>query len=140
MIRLFLLLALLLCAPIQLDCALMPNRGKQLFVWITDKRGVNVTVMTPPKREVLGEWNCCNPMYDFVSAVVERVKKGSKVRFTRHVMQDDYVPKTETLELFFPYAKQARYAFFDIGTITGFYRNSVTDFDLHEIVPSVPQS
>jgi hypothetical protein len=63
---------------------------------------------------------------------------AAKVRFTRYVMKDDYIPRTEKLELFFPYSKQAHYQFFDIGMITGFYRKSWKDFDPHELWPQIP--
>jgi hypothetical protein len=140
-LRLLSLLVLLACLPVELDSALMPNRGTQLFVLISGRdSGTHIIAMTPSKRDILGEWNCDSPTYDFVFAVVESAHDGSKVRFTRHVMKDDYTPRTENLELFFPYAKQASYSFFDIGSIMGFYRNSASDFDLHEIFPSMPHT
>jgi hypothetical protein len=132
--RLLALLLLFVCVPLQLNRALMPNRGKQLFVLISGtEHRTHIIAMIPSKRDVLGKWNCYNPTYDFVYAVVEPTDDGSKVQFTRYVMKDDYTPRTENLELVFPYAKQARFSFFDIGSIIGFYRNSPKDFDPHEI-------
>jgi hypothetical protein len=139
--RFFALLLLLAWAPVRLDCALLPNRGKQLFVLISGTEfGTHIIAMTPSKRDVLGGWNCHNPTYDFVYAVVESTQDGSKVQFTCYVMKDDYIPRTQNLALFFPYSKQAHFSFFHIGSIIGFYRNSPTDFDIHEIFPSMPHT
>ena len=140
-LRFLSLLLLLAGTPVHLDCALLPNRGKQLFVIISGtEHGTHIIAMTPSKRDVLGGWNCYNPTYDFVYAVVESTQDGSKVQFTRYVMKDDFIPRTQNLELFFPYSKQAQFSFFDIGSIIGFYRNAPTDFDIHEIFPSMPHT
>jgi hypothetical protein len=119
--------------------ALAPNRGKQLFVIVEKSPEVSVITMTPAERDILAHWNRYNPTYDFISAVVITVADGSKVRFTRYVMKSDYIPRVETVELFFPYTKQAQHHFFDIGTIIGFYRNSPEDFDAHELWPQIPK-
>ena len=116
----------------------VPNRGKQLFVLI-EAHGTHIIAMTPPTRPVIQEWNCCNPTYDFVSAVVQPTSEGSKVSFSRFVMGADYVPRTEYSTRVFPYTNQPRYRFFDAGYITGFYRNSVEDFDAREFLfPKTP--
>jgi hypothetical protein len=88
--------------------------------------------MTRDKRRLLQEWNPYNPTYDFVSAAVRRTSDGCEVAFTRFVMADDYVPRVEHSALVFPYARQARYKFFDIGSIAGVYRNSPRDINLRE--------
>jgi hypothetical protein len=108
---------------------LEPNRGIQLFVLIDGKdRSMHIIPVTPPQRSVVQRWHPGKGTYDFVSAVIrERSATGCKVFFTRYVMTDDYLPRTEHSELDFPYERQYRYAFFDIGFITGFYRNSVSD-------------
>jgi hypothetical protein len=85
--------------------------------------------MTPGRQEVLRIWDFHSPKYDLIFATVIPVSDGSKVTFTRYVMKNDYIPREETAELFFPYKEQAHYSFFDIGTITGFYRESATDLD-----------
>jgi hypothetical protein len=131
--RSFLWLLVLSCAPVRLDGALMPNRGTQLFVLIQDSAAIHVIAMTRTERAVLQSWDHYSPRYDFVSAMVTQLPDGAKVRFTRYVMKSDYVSRVESTELVFPYAKQAHYSFFDIGTITGFYRNSPSDFDVHEL-------
>jgi hypothetical protein len=131
-------LLFLISTAIPLDSALLPNRGNQLFVLIQGGVGVTVVAMTPPEHEIFQEWNRYSPRYDFISAIVKPVADGSKVKFTRYVMKKDYMPRVETVELFFPHAKQAHYAFFDIGTITGFYRESAHDFDPHELWPQTP--
>jgi hypothetical protein len=142
--RWFVSLFFLISTTIPIDSALLPNRGNQLFVLIqggiVQGGGIGVTVvaMTPREREVLQEWDRYSPRYDFISAIVKPVVNGSKVKFTRCVMKKDYMPRVETIELFFPHAKQAHYAFFDIGTVTGFYRESAHDFDPHELWPQIP--
>jgi hypothetical protein len=111
----------------------VPNRGTQLFVLITGQgAGTHVIAMTPANRPVLQEWNRYNPTYNFVWAAVRRTADGSKVAFTRYVMADDYIPRVQRLDLLFPYNEQPRYRFFEIGSIIGFYRNSVHDIDPHE--------
>jgi hypothetical protein len=117
----------------------MPNHGTQLFVLIQDGTGTHVVAMTPSERAVLQSWDRYSPRYDFVSAVIAQLPEGAKVRFTRYVMRRDYVPRIESAELVFPYAKQARYSFFDIGTIIGFYRKSPSDFpDARELGIQTP--
>jgi hypothetical protein len=131
--RSFLWLLLLSCAPVRLDGALLPNRGTQLFVLIQDSTAIHVIAMTQRGRTVLQSWDHYSPRYDFVSAMVTPLPDGAKVTFTRCVMKTDYIPRVESTELVFPYAKQAHYSFFDIGTIIGFYRNSPSDFDVREL-------
>ena len=116
-----------------------PNRGTQLFVLIRDSRvGDQIVAMTPAKRWVFRLGNRYNPTYDFVSAVVRRTIGGSKVAFTRYVMADDYMSRVEHLELVFSYTEQRRYRFFDIGSIIGFYRNSIHDVDPREFMGAKP--
>jgi hypothetical protein len=106
------------------------NRGTQLFVLISGpliggpQGGSLIVPITPANHFVLQQWNRCNATYDFVSAVVHRRDNGCRVTFTRYVMAQDYAPRIEHLDLVFPYTQQLRYQFFDIGSITGFYRNS----------------
>ena len=137
--RSFLLLVFLLSTSISLDCALKPNRGKYLFILLQDAQqgtwphqggiGNRVVPMTPGRQEVLRVWDFHSPKYDLIFATVIPVSDGSKVTFTRYVMKNEYIPREQTAALFFPYKTQARYSFFDIGTITGFYRESATDYD-----------
>ena len=51
-----------------------------------------------------------------------------------YVMADDYIARVEHLDLPFRYNEQPRYRFFDIGSIIGFYRNSVKDVDPREFM------
>ena len=136
-----LLIAVLACLPILLPADLAPNRGRQLFVLIEERASAtHIIAMTPARRDIIAQWNRWNPTYDFVSAVVESTQNGSKVGFTRYIMKDDYIPRVEHLDLFFPHGSQAHYSFFDVGVIVGFYRNSVEDFDLREIWLNLPPS
>ena len=108
----------------------VPNRGTQLFVLIGSRHsGTYIVAMTPAKRSVFQQWNRYNATYDFVSAVVGYTSNGCRVGFTRHVMAGDCIPRIEHLDLTFPYTQHPRYQFFDIGSITGFYRNSPDDID-----------
>ena len=123
------LLLILFFASTARSGELPPNRGTQLFVLISARLGTQIVTMSPSKRWVFQQGNLYNPTYDFVSAVVRHTIGGSKVSFTRYVMADDYIPRVEHLELVFTYKEQRRYRFFDIGSIIGFYRNSIHDFD-----------
>jgi hypothetical protein len=111
---------------------LPPNRGTQLFVLIQKKDGQTRIIAMKPRRQVLREWNRCTGTYDFVSAVVQRFRDGATVNFTRYVMNEDYRPHVQKLDLVFTYVEQRRYSFFGAGSIVGFYRNSPDDFDARE--------
>jgi hypothetical protein len=54
-------------------------------------------------------------------------------------MKDDYIPRVEQRDLFFPYDAQWMYRFFDDDVwIIGFYRNSPDDIDFLELFPAPP--
>jgi hypothetical protein len=113
-----------------------PNRGKQLFLVIEERRGpTRVVAMNEPSRLIIQEWNRYNPTYDFISAVVTITKTGCKVDFIRYVMKDDYMPREEHVARSFPYTEQLRSRLFDFAYITGFYRNSIDDIDDQEFRP-----
>jgi hypothetical protein len=137
--RTLLLAVFLASTPLILCSGLpVPNRGTQLFVIISlpTVEGLLVVAMKPARRPVLQKWNRRNPTYDFVSAVVQHTADGSKVDFTRYVMAQDYIPRVEHLDLRFPFSAQPNYKFFDIGSITGFYRNPARDIDPREFTRS----
>ena len=127
------LIALIIGAEFLRGSGLPPNRGTQLFVLIQKKDGQTHIIAMKPRRPVLEGWNRYTGQYDFILGVVRRTRDGSKVRFTRCVMKEDYVPCVQQLDLLFPYATQPHYRFFDIGSIIGFYRNSPDDIDEREL-------
>ena len=115
--------------------SLPPNRGTQLFLLMeAGDTAWQVVAIDEPRKWVLQTWNAHDPTYDFVLAAVTRTESGCRVRLTRWVMESDYRPREEHLEVDFPYRQQARYPFFDHGYVVGFYRNSVHDFDGHDFV------
>ena len=113
---------------------LPPNRGAQLSVLIAHRELGTQIIAMKPQRWVIRTWNPRLGTYDFVRALVRRTHQGSNTSFTRYVMKEDYLPRIQHLELAFPYASQPRYRFFDGGSIVGFYRNSVDDFDALEFL------
>jgi hypothetical protein len=136
--RCALLVLLLALAPVCSRAAinLPPNRGTQLFL-LMEAGGAawQVVAIDEPRKWVLQTWNVHNPTYDFVLAFSKRTETGWNVSLTRWVMTDNYVPREERFEVEFPYRQQARYPFFDHGSVIGFYRNSVHDIDEHEFLP-----
>jgi hypothetical protein len=86
------LIALIIGAEFLRGSGLPPNRGTQLFVLIQKKVGQTHIIAMKPRRPVLEGWNRYTGQYDFILGVVRRTRDGSKVRFTRCVMKEDYVP------------------------------------------------
>ena len=119
--------------------SLPPNRGTLLILLLeSGEQASEVVGMEVSSKWIVQTWNQHNPTYDFVRAIASRSGTGCKVRFTRYVMKDDYVPREEHFQAEFPYSQQARYRFFDHGNVIGFYRNSWDDFDHHKLL--LPQS
>jgi hypothetical protein len=106
-----------------------PNRGTQLFLVIHERGRFFATIpISESERYVVQQWHPDKGTYDFIlSAITARSAEGCKVHFTRYVMTEDYNPRSEQLDLDFPYTQQANYRFFDYGSTVGVYRNSIDD-------------
>jgi hypothetical protein len=105
------------------------NRGTQLFLLIEGGGGSRFAALHEPRLSILQQWNRDDPTYDFISGVVEQTDTGCKLSFVRYVMKEDYIPREQHVQLNFPYTEQPRYPLFDYGHVTGFYRNSVNDWN-----------
>jgi len=105
------------------------NRGTQLFLVLRERAKYSAAVpIDERERYVVQHWHRDKGTYDFITSVVTaRSSEGCKVHFTRYVMAEDYSPRSEQLDLDFPYAEQPNYRFFDYGSIVGIYRNSIND-------------
>src|SRR5205085_531934 len=90
---------------------------------------------------VVQGWHPQNGTYDFIAAeVTSRSSEGCKVAFSRFVMPEDYIPRTEHAEFSFPYSEQPRYHLFDTAVIVGFYRNSLEDLSPEEFLRRKPSN
>jgi hypothetical protein len=118
---------------------LSPNRGTQLFVAIRRASDWRVVPITQHRDYVVQGWHPEKGTYDFIVAeITSRSSEGCKVAFTRFVMGEDYIPRTEHAEFSFPYAEQPRYHLFDTSSIVGFYRNSLEDLSPEELLGRPP--
>jgi len=115
--------------------ALRPNRGTHLFALIYKAPEVWIVPISEQSGYVVQGWHREKGTYDFIAAqVVRRSADGCKVSFTRFVMGEDYIPRTQHAEFAFPYAKQPGYRFFEATDIVGFYRNSPQDLSPEELL------
>src|SRR6059058_3944520 len=97
--------ATLVCAvgaPNARGQVLPPNRGTQLFVIIRRAQDWRLVPISAHHDYVVQGWHPQNGTYDFIAAeVISRSSEGCKVAFSRFVMPEDYIPRTEHAEFSF---------------------------------------